>query len=202
MTDQHQGLRDDIAFMRSLAEAGAYAPMAGGSILVAAGLIFGATALATAYAAANHLIVNGLFFPIVWFAATALFMLCLFLLKRQARPASEAARTMGLAFSGAGWAIFVIVISLMVLCYRAGDWWAMAATAPVIVAIYGCAWVVAAAVSRTRWLFAVAFGAFLSAPLMAWYGLDVPVMFAIYAAVLFGLLALPGLVLMQRARNA
>ena len=42
MTDQNQAMRDDIAFMRTLAEAGREGPLNGGSILVAAGLIFGA----------------------------------------------------------------------------------------------------------------------------------------------------------------
>ena len=43
MTDQNQAIRDDIAFMRALAEEGRQTPLLGGSVLVAVGLIFGGT---------------------------------------------------------------------------------------------------------------------------------------------------------------
>jgi hypothetical protein len=45
MTDGMQGLRDDVAFMRGLAEEGRKAPLLGGSISVAAGAIYGAASL-------------------------------------------------------------------------------------------------------------------------------------------------------------
>ena len=39
--DQMQSVRDDIAYMRGLAHEGRTTPLLGGSILIAAGLIFG-----------------------------------------------------------------------------------------------------------------------------------------------------------------
>ena len=46
MTDQNHAIRDDIAFMRELAEEGRQAPIVGGSILLASGLSFGTASLA------------------------------------------------------------------------------------------------------------------------------------------------------------
>ena len=45
MAQPNHNLSDDIAFMRSLAEAGRDRPMVGGSILLAAGAIYGAASL-------------------------------------------------------------------------------------------------------------------------------------------------------------
>ncbi len=44
--DQMQAVREDIAYMRALAEEGRRAPLLGGSVLVAGGLIGGAAAAA------------------------------------------------------------------------------------------------------------------------------------------------------------
>ena len=45
MSDQLQNIRDDLAFMRSLAEEGRRAPLIGGSIMAVAGAAFGRPAL-------------------------------------------------------------------------------------------------------------------------------------------------------------
>jgi hypothetical protein len=202
MSDQNQTLREDIAFMRSLAEEGRAGSLAGGSILMCAGLIYAVAALVTAYAEANGLITNGVFFPIVWFGATALFLLCLFFLKSGMPAKTGAPRGASLAWTGAGWSIFVIVIALMLMSYRANAWWLMAACAPMILAIYGGCWFVAAAVSKLRWLYGVAFGSFLMAGVTAWYAQQPTSQFLAYAAALLALLALPGYLLTRQAQSA
>jgi hypothetical protein len=202
MTDQKQTLREDIAFMRELAQAGASGPLAGGPILLAAGLIYAGASLTTWYAIEHHLITNGIFFPILWFGATAVFLGCLFVLKRGLPRTAGLSRAQGLAFSGSGWVIGPIVLSLMLIASRSGAWWLMGAAAPIILSIYGGAWVVAAGVSGRRWPGVVAAGSFVMAGLCAWFALDPKVQFLAYAVSLLAVLAAPGLYLMHQARKA
>lgn len=201
MADQNQAL-DDIAFMRSLAEDGRQGPLAGGSILVAAGAIFGATAVGVWYGQTSGMITAGWMYPAVWFAATAVFLVALTILQRgMARASSATNRASGVAWAGAGWAIFFVVTSLMVMGARLEDWRIMGAVPSVILAIYGAAWFLAAAVSRTRWLFGVAFGSFAAAVACAWFVDDPVTINLVYAAALLLLMVVPGLVMMAQARR-
>jgi hypothetical protein len=200
MTDQNHAMRDDIAFMRSLAEAGRTAPMQGGSILMAAGLIFGACALATwAFVA---MATSPLFMIVLWFGGTLLFFGVLVAVKRRMPAKTGPGQAAGLVWAGAGWAVFVIVLSLMILGYRANAPWIMAAICPVVMATYGSAWTVAGLLTHRVWIRLVGLAAFAMALVCAWFGLEVRLMFLIYAISLFGLVALPGFILMRQAQRA
>jgi hypothetical protein len=202
MTDQNTTLRDDIAFMRSLADAGRQSPMKGGSILMAAGLIYAACALITWAAAASPYPIGPLFMPILWFGGTGLFFLALFALRRRMGAKSETNRAAGLIWAGAGWALFVTVLSLMLMAYRANGWWILAAICPIVLATYGAAWTVAGILTKAAWMRAVGFGAFVMALVCAWYALEVRTMFLLYGLSLLGLVALPGYLAMRQARRA
>lgn len=203
MSDPDQSVRDDIAFLRNLAEAGRSGTMAGGEILLCAGLIYGVTSFATAGCMAAGLVTSGLFMPIVWFGATALFLFCLFTLKASARERSSgAAGAAGVAFSGAGISMFFIIVSLMLISYRANAWLVMSAAAPVIVAIYGGCWWLAAVLTKIRWLYAVAYGSFAAGLAMAWYATEPVMQFTLYGATLLLLLAAPGFAFMRKSPAA
>lgn len=201
MTD-HEAIRDDIAFLRSLAEDGRNGPMSGGSILFAGGLIFGAASLAAWFALARNLVTGNLFFPVVWFGAAGLFTLVMSALKRRMGPRGGASRAAGVAWSGAGWAVLVIVISLMIASWRAGDWLLMGPLPAVILTVYGSAWYVGAVLTRVRWVYAVAFGSFAMALVAAWFAAQPATLFLVFAASLLALLALPGFLLMRQTRRA
>ena len=104
--------------------------------------------------------------------------------------------------SGAGWSIFVVGLSLVVMAMRGKDAYVGNAFMPFILAIYGSAWFVAAALSRTRWLFAVSVGAFVMALVTAWFAVDGVAIYLVYALSLYFLAAAPGFVLMRRARQS
>jgi hypothetical protein len=123
-------------------------------------------------------------------------------MKRGARPRTGGARAAALVWSGAGWSIFVMVVSLMVLSARLHNWVFMAALPSLILAIYGSAWLVGALITRIRWVLGVAAGSFLMAVVNAWFAADPASLYLIYAASLFGLLALPGYLLTRRAKRA
>ncbi|MFI4965946.1 MAG: hypothetical protein ACHP9T_11330 [Caulobacterales bacterium] len=199
MTDQ-DSVRDDIAFMRGLAEAGRSAPLQGGSILMAAGLIFGACALATWMWVAQA--TTPLFMPVLWFGGVALFLAILFAVRRRLPAKSGSGEAAALVWAGAGWAVFVIVLSLVIMGYRVHAGWIMAAICPVVLATYGAAWTVAGLLAHRAWIRVVGMASFVMALVCAWYALDVRLLFLIYAFSLFGLVALPGFILMQQARKA
>jgi hypothetical protein len=201
MADQNRAIRDDIAFLRALAEEGRAGPPSGGAFLVSAGAVFGLASLATYGLIVTGLARNGVIFPILWFGAAGGFVLSMYTLRGAREPRSATSRAAGIAWSGAGWAIFTIVVGLMVLSWRVNNWSVMATLPTIIMAIYGSAWFVAAALTRRRWVAAVSTGSFLMAIVTAWCATG-PALYLVYAGCLIGLLAVPGLVLMRQARRA
>lgn len=202
MSDQNHAIRDDIAFLRSLAEEGRSGSMVGGSILVLFGGLYAAASVFTWYAIQTGLARKPLFFPIVWFGATLVALAALAFMKVGQPRKGGASRAAGLAWAAAGWTIFAIMMSFTLIGYHTGSWMVMQAVAPVIVSIYGGAWFLAAQVTGQRWLNLVAFGSFVMAAVNAWFVADPATMFLIYAATLLGLLAGPGLVIMRQGRKA
>jgi hypothetical protein len=200
MSDHNQAIRDDIAFMRHLAEAGRGGPLKGGSILMAAGAIYAACAFATWAAAASPM--SPLFMPILWFGGTGLFFVALFVLRRKLGPKTDANEAAGLIWAGAGWALFVIVLSLVLMAYRAGAGWILAAICPIVLATYGAAWMVAGILTKVGWMRLVGFGAFAMALVCGWYALEVRTLFLVYGVSLLGLVALPGYLAMRQAQRA
>jgi hypothetical protein len=115
------------------------------------------------------------------------------------KPGATAAnnRAIGAAWSGVGWSIFVIGAAMGIAAYRLGQPALMGLFPSAILALYGAAWGVSAIFSGERWLWLVSLGSFASALLVAWFLAD-PVVFLIYAAAMFLLAGLPGLLLARR----
>jgi hypothetical protein len=200
MTDQN-AIRDDIAFLRNLAEEGRIGSTSGGSVLVAAGVIYATCSVASWAAIAYGLNWDG-YFPIVWFGGTGLFFVAMNLIKRRLPTSGGAVRNAAVTWWASSWAILTLVISLMIMSARTNAWWLMAALPSMILAVYGACWFVGAVLTRKRWLHAVAFGAFAMALVNAWFVTSPATAYLVYAAALLGLLSLPGFVLMRQAGPA
>jgi hypothetical protein len=95
-----------------------------------------------------------------------------------------------------------IVVGLMLISYRTNNWGIMSALAPVIVAIYGGCWWLAAVLTKSRWLYAVAYGSFAAALGMAWFAAEPIMQFTIYGVTLLLLLAAPGYAFMRKSQAA
>jgi hypothetical protein len=200
MTDQN-AIRDDIAFMRALAEEGRSGPLLGGAIMMTGGGLFGTASLFIWIALSNGISPDS-WVQFVWPISGVVFFAAFFvLLRRTPMPKSGAARGVGIAWSAAGWTMFILIASLIVMAVRLDDNRIMGAICPAILALYGCSWFIAASASGRRWLYAVTFGAFAMALVTAWFAMQV-VDYLIYAISLFALVAAPGLVLMRQARKA
>ncbi|HEY0436153.1 MAG TPA: hypothetical protein VGC92_05905 [Phenylobacterium sp.] len=205
MTDQN-AIRDDIAFLRALAEQGQRGSLVGGSILFAAGLIFGAASLTLWWTLSHGAAWDG-WAQWVWPAAAVLFFIYLGLAKAKQRRdglvRSPAGRMAGVAWSALGCGMFTIIVSLLVIANRTQDWRPAAAIGPVVLALYGVGWFVAAAAIASRWLAVLAAGSFIMGLVTAWFAAEgSATQFLVYGLSILALAGAPGFVLMRRASRA
>jgi len=191
----------DIAWMRRLAEEGRDAPLLNGPIMVAAGVIFGAANGLQWAIQARVLVVDPMVQLWVWLGAGAVFAVALFLLIRRAsrKPGygSYGNKAVGAAWSGLGFGIFVMWLSLMAVGFRTGDWTMMWAMPSVVATAYGSAWIVSGAMAGRRWMTATGLLAYAGAVLFGALIGNVALYLA-FAAFMVATALVPGLVLMRQ----
>ncbi|CAL1690466.1 hypothetical protein MMB232_00591 [Brevundimonas subvibrioides] len=197
----------DIAWMRRLAEEGGQAPMRGAAILMAAGLIYGTAALLHWCIAAGLFTVPSVAFNTLWLVATVAFLIVVTLVSLRLRDRggvhTTANRGASAAWSAVGWGIFALFTSLAVIGSRSGDAAAVAMllgiVPSVIMVFYGLGWSVTATLQKSRPLGVLAVASFLAAPVLALMA-GMTVQYLAYGIALFGLMALPGFLLMRTAK--
>ena len=206
MTDENNAA--DIAWMRKLAEEGAATPFRGASLLLAAGLIFGAASLVHWSVASGLIAMPPAAFSALWGVATLIFMTTLTVVsvrrRRRGGVVTAANRASGAVWSGIGIGIFFLGASMAVVGARIGDGSALVLIwllPSVIMVFYGLGWGVTAAMLKSRPLWWLAFGSFAAAPLLGALAGQATLYLA-YAAALFVLMALPGWILMRQADRA
>ncbi|WP_332639398.1 hypothetical protein [Brevundimonas sp.] len=207
MIDKTEDPAADIAWMRRLAEEGAEAPMQGASILMSAGLIFGAASLFHWAQITGLAPSSGPIQGLGWLVATVLFLLVLAVLiarlKRAGGVRTARNRATDTVWSALGWGIFALFTAMMALGWRVGGEGvevAFGLIPSVIMVFYGIGWAVSAAMYKSRPLWGLAVGSFAAAPLLAALTGSANQYLA-YAAALFLLMALPGFLLMRGARG-
>ncbi len=200
-----QAIRDDLSYLRALAAEGRTAPFLGGSILLAAGLIFAAAALVHGLAMTGVLrggpggpsaVVIG-----AWIAAGVAFGLSITLIKRRigSRPGAMTAsnRAFGVLWSSLGYGFFAIILAVVVAAWQLGDGQIMGLLCCVIFAMYGAGWAASAQLGTQKWLWIVALGSLASAVGFA-FKLDEPDILLWYAAALICWVAIPGAILVRQ----
>ena len=195
MTDM-QTIRDDLAFMRGVsAAADPGQTRKGGLILLSAGVIFGAASLAAWGGATGQLpfaVVRW-----VWLAAmVAFFAVLAGILTVGPRSQGVRDRATGAAWAAVGGVIFTAVIGFEVAAQVLRSTAVFAGLPTLIIALYGAGWTVSGAMSGRRWRIAVALGGYVAAVVLAFLVAS-PAIYLAYAAVLVGLTAVPGLVLLR-----
>jgi hypothetical protein len=206
MTNENEDGTADIAWMRKLAEENAEAPMRGGSILMAAGLIYGLGSILHWASLSSLIPIQDAGLGAIWLAATALFFVVLVLTimrqKSQGGVRTAANRASSAAWAAVGWGIFATFTSVAVVGLRMGQdtLLLLSLTPSIIMVFYGMGWAVSAAMTKSTHLWWLAIGSFLAAPLLAAFsGQDVQ--YLAYAACLFVLMAVPGGLIMRRAQQ-
>lgn len=198
--DQMQSVRDDIAYMRGLAHEGRKTPMLGGSILIAAGVIF-ATASVGQWAIATDLIAAPPVAALVlWGGALLVFFAALTVLNirigRKPGAFSPVNKSTGAAWMGVGLVIFVMAIAMSIVSWKVQSAIPALLFPPLIFAVYGAGWAVSATMSDKKWLWWLAIGAWAGAPLIALLTGE-PEQYLAYAAGLLLLTVVPGVVMVR-----
>jgi hypothetical protein len=207
MSDIVSSVRDDIAFMRRMAEDGRKGPILGGSIMAAAGGVYGIASL-IAWLMATGAIPAPVIWQIrIWWLAMAVNLLIwipLVLRFRIRRPRTGGRRVnQGFAaiWNGVGAAIFTCAFSLVLAQHRLHDPAILAGFPSLVLALYGAGWLASAVLSQTRWMGAAALGSFAAA-LAGGALAGTSTLLLLFAAALVLLMALPGVALMRGARMA
>lgn len=197
--------REDIAFMRNLAEEGASGPLLGGSFLLATGLIYAAASAATWVVIITR--VPSLFWgswPWIWGIALATHVLAMTVIGLRLRGRRSGAmtrsnRVFAWTWNGVGMAIMACLASFFLESKLGHSWGAYEGFPTMILALYGVGWTATAASSKERWAWAVAGLSFLfaiaSGPLLRNVNLVL-----LFALALLLLLAAPGALLIKRAK--
>jgi len=194
MSDQLQTFREDIAYLRTLAEAGRTRGAQGGAIMLAAGLAFsGASVLQ--WAALTGL-AGALASSLGWLAALGLFVIVLVWVKRTTPAAAGRFRALGLAWAAVGWTIFALFAAIAVGVWRTHDEILLRFFPSIILALYGAAWSIGAAITARPWMRLTAGGSFVLSVVCAYFIADAA-QYLVYALALVLLAALPGAVMMR-----
>ncbi|MDE2181755.1 MAG: hypothetical protein KGJ78_01900 [Alphaproteobacteria bacterium] len=196
MTD----IRDDISYMRRLAEQGRRGPILGGTFLTAAGLVFGATCLIHWAAVTGRIPFPETQLGNLWWGACALFAIVWFALffrmrsKGQVKSSASNA-AFGLAWSACGVGIIVSAASVSITASVLHSAEIQIVSTWLAFVFYGTAWTISAAVARRWWMLGAAIAAFATAPLLALLSGDPRQLLAMAFAILITL-CLPGFKLM------
>ena len=168
MQPDEQALRDDVAFLRSLAEGGTTATVREGAILVAIGVIFGLVALQQWAIEAGALSVPDWVRAWGWLDGLVVFVAAMALIARRLpnRAPGAASRALTAAWSGVGVSLIVADLALV----AASRALALPLLTPwlfplVLFTLIGAAWSVAFAVRRRRMSALAAAGSFAAAVL-------------------------------------
>ncbi len=195
-------LREDISFLRQMAESGRKGPILGGAAQAAAGLVY-STACLVQWAVIAGVIPAadiGRTSNLIWVVASALFMVVTAIFYSRTRRkvvtyGSANTMSFGMAWAACGCGIIVAIADLGFVAYKLHQPTIIFAIAPIAFAFYGAAWCVAGAATKRRWMYVASLVAFAASITLAIMPARVDILIVI-AATLFLTLALPGLKLM------
>ena len=199
--DQVQSVHDDIAYMKALAQEGRRAPLLGGSILIAAGLIFGLASI-VAYGIDSGIInAPSVAYAFLWGGAGLIFFVVLMLQIRRTggRPGANSVvnRAGGAGWMGVGLATFFMALAMTVVSWKTGSEVSFMLFPSLIFALYGSGWAVSATMSDQKWQWRLAVACWIAAPLIAFLT-GSPLMWLAYAAGLFLFALVPGVLLVRQ----
>jgi hypothetical protein len=199
MSDTTQTLRDDIAFVRALAEEGRQSPYRGG-ISLAAGVIWGSASLYTWSVASQLWRPPGGMSSIgwSWMAAMAAFAIVGVPLGMY-RSRSDTNRIAAAAWSGVGLACWTISLGAGLAIWRTHQYAVGAMVPPMIMALYGSGWLVGAVAFRAPWQRWIGGLCLLSSLALAFTAARVEE-YLVFALSLYLLAGLPGLLAVLRGR--
>ena len=204
MTSEQQSAREDLAFLRALAEGDGRPERNFGKGYFAAGLIYGVQVLLQWAEYADVISLPGLGSLAVVTVPTALFITYAIWINRSAGASVGANRTLNAVFMSAGLTNLVIltIVATVAISLEAHFLWMIYGA--VVYAFQGAAWFVAFRLLRRAWMLAVALGWFASAVAagVAIGALNIHAFLAVTVFDIFVLMALPGAIIVRAANRA
>jgi len=206
MNTDTQQLRDDVAFLRALAETGGRTQWAGGAAFVAGGGLYGLQCLVQWGQAKGLIVMSPLVTLIFVSGVTVAFFIALTWIilherRTQAAVPSLANKAFTTVFAAAGFsnlALLAIFASVAISRKNIEIWEIYPAA---LFALQGGAWYFAYVLRRRAWLMAVSICWFVSAIVLAQFiGTLTYALIAAFSLLTF--MALPGLYMMHLARTA
>ncbi|HEX5005624.1 MAG TPA: hypothetical protein VFV70_00845 [Hyphomonadaceae bacterium] len=202
MTDQVRAAREDLAFMRELAEDRGPLPSHLGQHIFWPGLLYGLNVIATWAGLAGVIPWPNDWYVWAWAPATAAYVpICLWInLRSSKQPWGPGARMFAAAWSAVALLTLTVVTVVITASFRtglnyAGVWPAFA------LGIYGASWLVMGILLKRMWAVAVAFGCSVTAIVMSFL-IDSPHMWLVMGIGLLLLLAVPGAAIMRKNKTA
>jgi hypothetical protein len=200
MTHDMQTVKDDLAFIKALAQEGRRAPLLNGRSLIAAGVIYGLTSLAAWAIAVGVLQLDHAWRWGVWVLATAIFYPFIWISKRAAcgRPGASAVSNVavGAAWRGLGYSLLAMAVATTLAAWREHSLIVWDIFPCTVLVFYGAGWMVAAAMSQQVWVRWVAAGCLACAVAVGFLA-DSVASYLVFAAGCFLLVALPGWLLLR-----
>jgi hypothetical protein len=203
--DQIQSMRSDIAYLKELAVDGQQGgSKVGGAILASAGVCYAAAALLHWAMVTGRLALSPNAPPFIWLGATMVFLIFVFAAKTRwgaavnRGPVNRANRTVWI---GVGLGIGSVAVAYFMAAYSTGDWIIMNLMASTVLAFYGAAWLVTAAMNNARAPGLLAAGCFIAAALIGLL-VNSPNLLLAYAGALVLYALIPGLLYMRKGRSA
>jgi hypothetical protein len=199
VTNNADSLKEDISFLRSLAEAGRRGPLVGAAWLVAAGAVFGTAPLVNwvfmVRGNATESVTSAIYgsatilFVAVGIAITIVFR------DRIVAAADIANRTFAIAWQAAGYGSFIVSICAGILGWRAHSSIALWMTWAGSLCLYGGAWLVCWRITLRRWMFWAAVASYLVAVGSVLLPVG-PYLLLVFSASIVSLALVPGLYLL------
>lgn len=194
MSDQGT-IRDDISYMRKLAESGHRGQILGGTFLAVAGVLFGAGCIVSFVLRYFAISIPGYSEARLWIAINAIFWLfwlaMVLRLRARGQAKNAASAVFGVIWAAMAAGVMTALGTTMLLARELNALIILNAYIPVIFSFYGSAWIASAALAKRRWMYSAGLASLLYAFVVAilaesqWQSLAMGVG-------LFLLLALPG----------
>ncbi len=203
MNSENHSARDDLAFLRALAEGGGESQRGTGMALVAGGLLYGLQCFVAGAQSYDWVHLSDVVMTVFSIAITVVFLVAISWISwlgRNAPRGGVVARALSAAFASAGTATLSLlcVFASVAIRDKSLTIWLLYPCA--VFALQGAAWMVAWMLRRRAWLGVVALGWLVSAVVLAWT-IDTPLYPMIAGIALVAFMAVPGAVMMRPAQN-
>lgn len=150
----NETIKDDLSFLRNLAQAGQDAPLAMGPYLIAGGGWFGLASLVIGLIELGMIPANASLMAMSGLGGLLGFAVTLFLLLRRDRGQVQnlVNDTLGATWSAMGWGIFIFFVAVYLAAVRTGEETLFNSISLVVLTLYAVAWKISASVSRQTWM--------------------------------------------------